>query len=542
MTCEYPPMYRSPGLTDTAAARLAAPVPTRRPGGQDSLGHMLNPLDEAGESSSDVAIESSLPPLALSRLLVNAYFDHLHPYHSNAFLHPGTTRRHLSEGTISPTLLLAICAASARYVGPRLYPKAENLYGEGLLTSAIVKDWRDRAMLSLVGNDEISLDSACAALILNKDANHDGRWNVGSTLAAVATRHAAKLGLLRDTTGEIWSVDVEQRRRIAVAVFCADYKAAAGDQRLVNWPSLSTALALPCEDSHFEEGSSPIDPAGALIFRSAASIAGYNGIGISGHYARLINIRHSIHSYSRSLVHLAMKTPWDDQSDFCISVNRLNEWLESLPSRLADTTENVFARIGTRSLHPFIMLHLHHYMLRCELWRVGSQEYLLSDPLGGALAHDWVEQARLLALDGAQQIVRSLVLVADASCGRDEPLLDPSLPAMCFAGARTLLHNANRQVSSRELNTLWDAGNNCRPFFPSSIPVLDELHSLLSQNDASRPVERWNGTNDHQIPSPPWLIHVMDVDARERANPPADPFRDSEADLFDEIFNAFVNS
>jgi len=46
------------------------------------------------------------------------------------------------------------------------------------------------------------------------------------------------------------------------------------------------------------------------------------------------------------------------------------DWKANLPVRFQLTQQNIFARQGTRTIGPLIMLHLWHDMLQCELHRV----------------------------------------------------------------------------------------------------------------------------------------------------------------------------
>lgn len=191
---------------------------------------------------------------------LDAFFSYVAPYQTNTFLHRGTFMCQVRDGRASETLLLAICAITARFINRPPTPAAV-VSPQPPLSSTQANRWSSLATQQLMASTPVmELHHAMAALILCKHAAYSGDYNQAFLMAALANRFALKLRLFDETkwtegknsATELRWVDREQRRRVMFACYCVDRMTATGMRELTFCPAESIKLQLPCEDYNFE--------------------------------------------------------------------------------------------------------------------------------------------------------------------------------------------------------------------------------------------------------------------------------------------------
>ncbi|KAJ5710639.1 hypothetical protein N7488_004795 [Penicillium malachiteum] len=203
-------------------------------------------INQKRADSSRIGAIQSPPSRAEWHDYVDSFFDTVAPYQANGFLHRGILKQQIRDNCASETLLLAICAITARFL-----PIDQS---EALRATL----WAQLATQRLYSSSEFKLKHAISALILCKHASYRGAFNQAFLLAALANRYALKLGLYDPSRWrnrgdmEIPWVEQEQRRRIMFACYSVDRMTATGLRELTFCPSESLRIQLPCEDYNYE--------------------------------------------------------------------------------------------------------------------------------------------------------------------------------------------------------------------------------------------------------------------------------------------------
>lgn len=456
----------------------------------ESLAHSNHPAPFASNgknSHNEILNTESLPGNVHE--YVSAFFDYVAPYQANAFLHRGILSQQMRDEEASDTLLLAVCAISARFV--------DNAGGSSAATSSTrSRGWACTSACRLLFTHNVTLEKAMAALLLCKHAAYSGDFNQAFLMAAMANRFALKLRLFdeqrwaddggeADTRASAW-VRHEQRRRVMFACYSVDRATATGLAELTFCPAASIRLPLPSEDFNFES----VYPPSSLtvtcrltslnLMRDSLDIpcttpvpvleaddlgpidASYESVGIMGHYVALVGIRYMILQYIESLSSgdtnsLNSRPPWDPASDYFLCLRKLAQWRTFLPARFHLTRTVLFSRHHTPHYHlgPLVMLHLWFDMLHCELYRLALQTHADRPHLQALFQlapPGWLDQTQNLCMLHARQMVQTLQAVEEVTSdgnsdgvqsGSSRPIgftiLDPSLSMLCYASAKIQL-------------------------------------------------------------------------------------------------------
>jgi hypothetical protein len=214
--------------------------------------------------------------------LVGAYFLHVHPYQANAFLHRTTILQGLPSGALTSTLLLAICAVSARFTTP---------------PSASAQSWAEQAAKDLVVSTSLAIEDAAAAVLLATEAYNSGLTQKASILCGIAVRQVIALGLHRggpNAERTTW-IEAEGRRRLYFACYCMERTLSDGSPDSTQCIAERVRIQLPCDGISYRLGIKTETPVPILeANESRIPFWLYKNLGTVGNYIRLVGIRHMI--------------------------------------------------------------------------------------------------------------------------------------------------------------------------------------------------------------------------------------------------------
>ncbi|ORY34962.1 hypothetical protein BCR39DRAFT_515811 [Naematelia encephala] len=540
--CQYPSLSPSRQLTPSATARvrtqlgkprssakrssrkrIASPeaVVTVDQGETETVTGQSSHLAAPSPTVRSKSLFTALPEARIINRLVDTFFECVYPYQANGFLHKGTLRKRIRDGEAPRTLLLAICAISSRF-----------LYLAGTIDSDLFSPiqarlWARQATIDLMTSEEISCDTAAAALLLCKNSSYDGEWNNGISMGAVATRHAVQLGLYGEIDnhsleGKDWP-EIESRRRIMFAAYAGNRKTAAGTTELIVCPSTSMRIQLPCEEQNFDLIMPCVTPVPALedddILVDAES---YSNVGLLGHYIRLVGLRYLIHLWvnrHHDRTQKSVQLPPNLQSDleFQSILRKLGVWKATLPERYLLTRENIFARHGSPSLGPFVMLHLWYDMLQSELYNAAHEQCSYAMAASTHEPAEWAKSAQATCIEHATNISKTLRMLRE-NVGEDFVILDSSLPALCFSSVRLQLrYGRTRGDIADNLRLLLGALEQTSKYFPSALILLRELRRMILDHGLEAWWDDETPTLDLDRLEHPFLRRLKHHEAQNRA-------------------------
>lgn len=373
---------------------------------------------------------------------INAWFRFVHPQGANAFLHRGTLLRDVREGTTSPTLVLAICAAAGYFV-------LGAARRSGLTPQQPVKSdsWSGHAKSMLFNDDTISQDNLAAALVLNRHFIYCGRIVLADHMAAYALRQAALLGLYQDSVTTVsavassgalpWSQQ-EQRRRLLWACLHTNPVYTAGADQLAPQGGRGLLLQLPVEDHNFQLSIRTHTPITDMTAPCNFSVCDLNdGIGLMGHYIIITSLSREAQRLSAQLQVALDYTdlPWTPSSTFNQIATKIAAWRTQLSSRLELTVDNIFARSLTHEETPLLMLHVWYHAAMWELHGVAQLPTVSEHaPV------EWISATRAICVNHANTL--SDVLAMFERLLPDHALIDPCLPLLIYQSVRIQLADA----------------------------------------------------------------------------------------------------
>ncbi|KAJ5770706.1 uncharacterized protein N7511_002757 [Penicillium nucicola] len=210
---------------------------------------------------------------------INAYFEHIAPRPENGFIHRAIFLRAWSSGAVNPTLLKAVCSASAAFVSTE---------------TAILKQaekWRSEVeayVWANIGRPSMTVLQIIVLLISQNCALF--RFLTLQPLLGIAAKMAYMLRLNHENE-RLSTTAREIRRRIMWSIFIFDRRLAAGQSDLITCPVKSMQIQLPIDEKGFDLAIA--GKTGKLIPESGEEDCSTH-MGTRAYFCRLSHIRHEI--------------------------------------------------------------------------------------------------------------------------------------------------------------------------------------------------------------------------------------------------------
>lgn len=219
-------------------------------------------------------------------LLIQGYFDHVHPVAANAFLQRGDLNRQFRLAGFSDPLIKAVCAAAYRFTD-----MADDRHPDGGDAPAA---WAQAAISTLLSNlNMINEDRLATMLVLVNHEAVSGRYASAWMLTSMAVRLALTLRLHVDQQSSTSWVRQERRRRLMWSAFCCDRICAGGIPEYTLCSTPWVEIALPCSDHNYALGV-PLESISLGEVESRARRFGPGEDSIFSRLIRLIAIRGEI--------------------------------------------------------------------------------------------------------------------------------------------------------------------------------------------------------------------------------------------------------
>jgi hypothetical protein len=153
---------------------------------------------------------------AVVREHIDAYFSYIYPIPLFSFLHRADFLNQYTAGTVSPALLLAVCAVSSRFLSSTAQAAPQ------------AKSWIDKAERLLFQTlGRTTLESIQTLLMIGLHFSHSNHTNKSFLYVALAARMAVWLKLHKEDS-RLSFVDQECRRRMLWCIFILDRFQAGG--------------------------------------------------------------------------------------------------------------------------------------------------------------------------------------------------------------------------------------------------------------------------------------------------------------------------
>ncbi|PWY82114.1 hypothetical protein BO70DRAFT_371099 [Aspergillus heteromorphus CBS 117.55] len=407
-----------------------------------AIQHNHTPTQETGSTPRTSRMSNNnLPsPDRIQRLAV-AFFQHVHVYRANAFLHRDRTLAAIRERTLSETIIFALCAIGSRFTSP---PEPEE----------VAKEWAAQAGHLVTTAMEASRETITTSLLLTIYTQQAGRFTQSHLWSTIAISQAVALGLHHESPpGTRSFVHSERDRRLFFACYASNRLIANGTPESIQCPASRIKLRLPCDGFNFQMELNVETPESALETDDSHVPAWmYRNVGVMGFWVRLVGVRVMIRRYFHNLretistisgerCNTNIPAPWSPNSPFQACMAKLAWLRESLPVRLQLTRDRVTRRHGEPALGQVVMFYLWWNECHVELCSVALSGYpqSLGENFLSTAPAGWVEQTRQGALRHAQAIADILALVARETPGEPLVIYDHTIAHVVYLSIRVQL-------------------------------------------------------------------------------------------------------
>ncbi|KAK6434560.1 hypothetical protein LTR95_009259 [Oleoguttula sp. CCFEE 5521] len=311
-----------------------------------------------------------LPPKDIQQHLSEVFFENVYgqSYH---LLHKPSFVRKLALGRVPPVLMLAVCAVSARYsTHPQLRTEPAFLRGE---------EWAKPAReISLKRYDTPNITVLIVFLILGLHEFGTCQGGRSWMFGGMAQRMAYALQLHQDLdhdpkrsagdgSSELTFTDREIRRRTMWSCFLMDRFSSSGTDRPLFVAPNHIHAQLPIKERLFQleitgptedlQGNvpNPVDP------ETGQAVDAKENMGVAAYTIRLVAIWGDLISYMNFGGKQREALPmWSEDSTYQKLKRATAAIMESLPSFLEYTEENLATYVSDRLANQFIFMHIIH--------------------------------------------------------------------------------------------------------------------------------------------------------------------------------------
>lgn len=443
------------GQKDGAPSKEQTSAPEDKEGGKPKDPEEQNLLLEGADK---------LPPKDLQEHLAEVFFDYVYgqSYH---LLHKPSFMRKLSQGTVPPVLMLAVCAISARFSNhPSVRTDPAFLRGESWAVPA--------REIALRRYDTPNITILIVYLILGLHEFGTCQGGRSWMFGGMAQRMAYALQLHRDLDhdpkdrrqgeeSEITFTDREIRRRTMWSCFLMDRFNSSGTDRPIFVGEQYIKAQLPVKETFYQmeitgptedlEGSvpNPVEPGKGELADAKENM------GVAAYLIRLVAIWGKLINYLNQGGKERDEHPmWSEESRFHGIKRAMEAWKESLPPSLHYTPENLQNHASEKIANQFLFLHIVYnqtllFMNRFALPTPGSRPAYPKD-----MPEPFIAEASRTAIEAANQIS---TLSHEAM---DHLVVAPFAGYAAFFSSTVHIHgafskNAQLEASSKQ-NLAWN--------------------------------------------------------------------------------------
>ncbi|KAK4862365.1 hypothetical protein LT330_010766 [Penicillium expansum] len=412
------------------------------------------PLVEAGSSSSplDWLATNYLPNPSRIAMLVEEYFNNIHPLRAFAFIHKPSFLQRLDGETSKEyhnhALLHVICALGAQFYALSYSETTTSLEPKFVLLAGT--QWAKIAQrLILETIDRVTIESLMvkAAVLLHDYAVRLGNFANAFMLSGLTTRMTQALQinleyntdiLCQDTENGLPVTAKESRRRLMWSCYIMDALVGSGVDQLTLMDERDIKIQLPCNERNFTQNvpciTETLYPGSWLkiLPEDSDTKTLLPNMGIMAYFIRHISIRKRVLRYIKHLGDAMV--PWDPASEFSLLDSDCRAWYESLPASLQFTPDAMYIRKDTSQLGALWAPAL--YKLRAAFDFPPEQG-------------DFLRHLQQVLFDAA----RALATIIGQAAGHGPRMLaDSWLPTIAYDSCRIMVYHLTQILDPRSDN------------------------------------------------------------------------------------------
>ncbi|KAF1940089.1 hypothetical protein EJ02DRAFT_407277 [Clathrospora elynae] len=357
------------------------------------------PLNMLGSlSNSDSAIPGcppgltwmfaqQLPPRAKLHVLLDAYFNNVHPIRVFAFEHKPSFIRMLDEGQLvdssDQALLHIMCALGARFYALD-YSETFAPLTKDLIQSAGIQWAKIAEEMFFADYSTISITKLKVLVLLHDQEARNGNYAGSFLLTGLVIRMAHALQLNNEVSPDVLCNEVggspneasvrESRRRLMWACYMIDVWAGSGVDHLTILNEKDLKIQLPCNERQFSLQipcvTERLEKGELLDFVSAEDIPDKpsDSLGMAAYYVRVVSIWRRVLRFVKHLDE--EQPPWLPGSGFAILIDDIQSWKRSLPSWLDFSADNIYIRRESHQLGALLLIHCMYHHVMCDVHRI----------------------------------------------------------------------------------------------------------------------------------------------------------------------------
>ncbi|KAL1303092.1 hypothetical protein AAFC00_006535 [Neodothiora populina] len=388
--------------------------------------------------------DSSLPDSNTLRLLIDAYFNRVHPVSCNNFLHHGSLFETLERGTSPRLLLMAVCGISAKFQDDTMMQEQGQRWIETVKTQFA-------SAMDVVSMTNVAILQTLA-LHHVQEGNFVPAWNYIALAFRVALQlkmnayeppaesaaQARNFARQESRVRLMWSIYV-----LHCLLLCDEVHSNA---------NLMDKLPLPCNAWNFFQGLHCQtlrlqDPMGDPQQVSATNPCAY--------YIKVVIIRSEIMRFNQSLVSIDQTYPWQAGSTFHHLAKSLENFRQTLRANISFEVQQMQNFRSSRQLDMLLMIHTWFHHCNCQLYglwienhpRASTNFFLSLAPTEFALS------CTMKSILHAKRMSRLVEKVLE-----QDPMhnfIDPWLAISMLDSAQVLIAAALRQTTPEEKQEIF---------------------------------------------------------------------------------------
>ncbi|KAG9258389.1 uncharacterized protein F5Z01DRAFT_679063 [Emericellopsis atlantica] len=402
------------------------------------------------------------PPSSIPSL-IDAFFQHVYPLPSYAFLHPPTILRKLADDSIDRSLVIAIAAVSS--------VRAPGIQRSPSLESAWVQEAETLIWQHLESPSIARLQAMLLVILYRAET---GQLRRAFMLASLAGRAATALRLNYERPDSS-ATSLEVRRRLMWSLKLVERYFSVGLPEFELCPVENIYIQLPCVEYQFSSDGGD--------WRTLDDQGSYH---IS---VKLEMFRRDVMKLNRSLALCDQPFPSLPKmmNDFQQHLDRIGMLL---PDGVEPTQEQLERWITSQWLPRYLIMRLSFHQIHIDLYRLVLRKFRDAAPrvVLDALEVDFLDRAEAMCIHHAKMSVHTIATMNSTLVEEPTRLLEFDTAICAYTASRMLLFTARfGQTSERPTEEFaLSRANMClavvQRFFPRSMlvrPIIDELRRLI---------------------------------------------------------------
>ncbi|RSM06558.1 hypothetical protein CEP52_005718 [Fusarium oligoseptatum] len=438
-----------------------------------------------------------LPDAKHIKILVEHYFQNLHPLRCYAFIHKPSFMQKLNDRLGSDlrddALLHIMCTVGALFFAQEYSDTVQELPTSFVLKAG--SQWAITAERLLLGNThQISVDGLMTAQLLYDYALRMANFTQAFILGALMARMTQALQLNIEYSSDLFNQSPsttlsttarECRRRLMWSCYVTDVLCSNGVEQLTLVFEKHIGIQLPCHERNFLHErpcitrtltGSPLD----FIPPDKLPVDIDSNMGMLGYLIQQLEIRRRVLWYIKHLDQA--KPPWLPDSEFAQLDGELQTWYTSLPPSLQFMASTIYLRKESSQLGALCFFHCTYHQTMLDFYRIGTPELF---KLRSAFhfppeQHDFQRHLQYALFKVARTLA---AIVAEAEQHGPRILGDTWFPTIAYESNRVMLYYLTQVTDPMALDKR-ELVLSTIPYLQSNLKALKTMRATNAMADS----------------------------------------------------------